>query len=72
MPGDLPVDQIFFFVILGVAFVLLITEKLRNDLVALLIVVSLAVTGVLSADEAVGGFASEPALVRSLWQLTQY
>jgi di/tricarboxylate transporter len=63
MPGDLTAHQVSFFIILAVAFLLLITEKLRNDLVALLIVVSLAVTGVLSAEEAVRGFASEPALV---------
>jgi di/tricarboxylate transporter len=55
--------QITFFVILLGAFALLVTEWLRNDLVAVLIVVALAVTGVLEPKAAVGGFASEPAIV---------
>jgi di/tricarboxylate transporter len=63
MPWGLTGDQVAFFVILIVAFALLITERLRNDLVALLIVVALALTGVLSAERAVRGFSSEPALV---------
>jgi di/tricarboxylate transporter len=63
MPGDMTADQVIFFIILAAAFALLITEKLRNDIVAILIVLSLFVTGLLNADEAVQGFSSEPALV---------
>ncbi|MDP8922453.1 MAG: SLC13 family permease [Chloroflexota bacterium] len=56
-------QQIAFFVILVVAFGLLLTEWLRNDIVAILIVLSLAVTRVLDPKEALAGFASEPAIV---------
>jgi di/tricarboxylate transporter len=59
----LTADQISFFVILIIAFALLLTEKLRNDIVAMLIVLALYVTGVLGAKEAVAGFSSEPPLV---------
>lgn len=48
--------------ILVVAFVLLLTERLRNDLVAVLIVVALALTRVLKPSEALAGFGSEPAI----------
>ena len=61
--GGLPTAQLVFFAILGVAFVLLITEKLRNDVVAVLIVIALAVTGLLPPAQALSGFGSEPAIV---------
>jgi di/tricarboxylate transporter len=57
------IQQISFFVILLVAFGLLITERLRNDIVGVLIILALAVTRVLSPAEALSGFASEPAIV---------
>lgn len=58
-------QQAVFLAILAVAFALLITEKLRNDVVAVLVVLALYVSG--SADEtaALAGFASEPAIVVS-------
>ena len=59
----LPASQLVFFAILAGAFVLLVTEKLRNDVVAVLIVVALAVTGLLEPAEALSGFGSEPAIV---------
>jgi di/tricarboxylate transporter len=62
VPGDLSPQQISVIVILIVAFALLITEKLRNDLVAILIVLALNATGVLTAREALEGFSSEPAI----------
>ena len=61
--GGLPTPQLVFFAILGAAFVLLITEKLRNDVVAVLIVIALAVTGLLPPAQALSGFGSEPAIV---------
>jgi di/tricarboxylate transporter len=61
--GQLSGAQISFFVILIAAFALLVTEKLRNDVVAVLIVLSLALTGVLKPAEALSGFSSEPAIV---------
>src|SRR4051812_38076112 len=61
--GGIPTPQIVFFAILGAAFVLLITEKLRNDVVAVLIVIALAVSGLLAPAQALSGFGSEPAIV---------
>jgi di/tricarboxylate transporter len=61
--GQLSAAQIAFFVIVVAAFALLITERLRNDVVAVLIVLALAVTGVLKPAEALAGFSSEPAIV---------
>ena len=63
MPLDLTAQQVAFFVILVVAFGLLLTEWLRNDIVAILIVVALVVTRVLDPKEALAGFSSEPAIV---------
>lgn len=56
-------QQVCFLIILITAFLLLLTERLRNDLVAVLIILALYLTGVLSATEAVSGFSSEPAMV---------
>lgn len=56
-------QQLSFLIILALAFVLLISERIRSDLVAVLIVLSLAVTRVLSPSEALSGFGSEPAIV---------
>jgi len=61
--SSIPAPQLVFFAILGVAFVLLITEKLRNDVVAVLIVIALAVSGLLEPERALSGFGSEPAIV---------
>jgi di/tricarboxylate transporter len=59
----LPAPQLAFFAILAVAFLVLVTEKLRADLVAVLVVVALVVTGLLEPAEALSGFGSEPAIV---------
>lgn len=56
-------QQIFFFLILIVALVLFITEWIRTDLVAVMVVVALYATRVLSAEDALSGFSSEPAIV---------
>jgi di/tricarboxylate transporter len=55
--------QILVLAIVVAAFALLITERLRNDIVAVLIVVALYVTHVSTAQEALAGFSSEPAIV---------
>src|SRR5688572_8167483 len=54
---------IVYLVILVLAFGLLLTEKLRTDVVAILIILSLATTRVLEPKEALEGFSSEPAIV---------
>ena len=63
MFASLSQQQIFFLVILIIAFILFLTEWLRNDIVAVLIVLALYVTRVLSPAEALSGFSSEPAIV---------
>ncbi len=55
--------QLTLFAILTVAIVLLVTEALRVDVVAVLIILALYVTGVLSGEDALNGFRSEPAIV---------
>jgi di/tricarboxylate transporter len=56
-------QQLSFLVILVIAFILFMTEWLRNDVVAILIVLALYVTRVLTPVEALSGFSSEPAIV---------
>lgn len=52
-------------VILGLAVVLFISERLRMDVVALLVLVTLALTGLVTPAEALSGF-SNPAVV-TVW-----
>lgn len=59
---DLTLDQIFVLVVLATSLVLFITDRLRYDVVAVMVVVSLAMSGVLSPKQAYEGFAS-PAVV---------
>jgi di/tricarboxylate transporter len=59
----LNLQQLSFFVILFVAFGLLMTEWLRNDVVAILIILALAIARVLKPSEALAGFSSEAAIV---------
>src|SRR5579872_1449274 len=61
--GPLTLQQAIFLLILLTAVVLLVTERLRPDLVALLIVLALAYTHLLSTDDALSGLKSEPAVV---------
>lgn len=63
MIGNLNPQQIAFFAILIIALVLFVTEWIRTDVVAVLIVIALYVTRVLKVDEALSGFSSEPAIV---------
>ena len=55
--------QILFLVILTVALALFIHGRLRVDLVAMLALMALALTGILDAKEALSGFSSEPAII---------
>src|SRR5437764_14981557 len=63
MIGNLNPQQIAFFAILIIALVLFVTEWIRTDVVAVLVVIALYVTRVLKPDEALSGFSSEPAIV---------
>ena len=51
--------------ILGVAVILFISERLRVDLVALLVLVALTLTGLITSEEAFSGF-SNPAVI-TVW-----
>ena len=53
--------------ILAVALVLFITEVLRMDVVAMLVLVVLAATGLVDADDALSGF-SNPAVI-TVWAM---
>lgn len=56
-------EQLTFLAIMITAIVLFITEVLRVDVVAMLIILALSVTGLLEAKEAFSGFSSEPAII---------
>lgn len=56
-------NQIYLIVILVGSIILLFTEWIRIDLTAILIIVSLGLTGVLAPEEALSGFSSEPAIL---------
>jgi len=63
MFGGLEVNQIYLFVILAGAIVLLFTEWIRIDLTAILVIAALGLSGVLGAEGALSGFSSEPAII---------
>jgi len=59
----LSTDQVIFLVIMIVALVLFIGEYLRVDVVAMLVVLALAMTGIIDVKDAFSGFSSEPAII---------
>jgi di/tricarboxylate transporter len=59
----LTTQQLLLFAILGGAFALLLTERIRIDLTAILIILALAISGLLTPEEALSGFSSEPAII---------
>jgi di/tricarboxylate transporter len=60
-------ENILIFIIMGAALVLFISEKLRVDLVALMVLVALTITGLISPEEAFSGFSS-PAVI-TVWSV---
>lgn len=56
-------QQALFIGLLVVAIGLLVSERLRPDLVAILVILALAYGHLLSVDEALSGLKSEPAVV---------
>lgn len=56
-------NQIILLFILAGAVVLLFTEWIRLDLTAILIILTLSLTGVLTPEDALSGFSSEPAIL---------
>lgn len=63
MLSNLSSHQLSFLIILGCTLVLLISERIRKDVVALLVILALYLAGLLTSDQAVSGFSSEPAIV---------
>ena len=57
------IEQILFCIITVVTVLLFITEILRVDLIALMVIIALCLTGILDAKMALAGFSSEPALI---------
>lgn len=55
--------QLIFLVILAVALTLFIRGRMRVDLVALLVLLALALTGILDLPQVMAGFGSEPAII---------
>ncbi|MGH8204443.1 MAG: SLC13 family permease, partial [Steroidobacteraceae bacterium] len=56
-------EQLTFLAIVAVTLVLFISEKLRIDIAAMLTLLALAATGILTPAEALSGFSSEPAII---------
>ncbi len=57
------IAQVAFLLILGAALLLLATERVRIELTALLLIVALAASGVLTPLQALTGFASDATLI---------
>src|SRR4051812_42563062 len=55
--------QLAFGLVLAGGLYLFISEKLRVDVTAMLILLALVLTGVLDSKQALSGFSSEPAII---------
>lgn len=60
-------ENILVLAILAVAVVLFVSERLRVDLIAMLVLITLTLTGLVTIDEAFSGFAS-PAVI-TVWSV---
>ena len=58
----LSVSEIELLIIVGIALALIVSNRLRPDLVALLVLLALGLSGILSPDQALAGF-SRPAVL---------
>ena len=56
-------NQLILLIILIASVILLFTEWIRIDLTAILIILTLSLTGVLESEDALSGFSSEPAIL---------
>ena len=50
-------DNLLVLGILGIAVVLFVSEKLRVDVIAMMVLVALVLTGLVTVEEAFSGFA---------------
>src|SRR3546814_7878325 len=55
--------QITLLLILAAGLYLFVSERLRVDVTAMLLLLAMVLTGVLDPDQALSGFASEPAII---------
>jgi len=60
-------ENLIVLAILAVAVVLFVSERLRVDLIAMLVLITLSLTGLVSIEEAFSGFAS-PAVI-TVWSV---
>jgi di/tricarboxylate transporter len=60
-------DIVLVLLILGIALVLFVTEVIRMDLVSLLVLATLAATGLVTSNQAVSGFSN--AAVVTVWAM---
>jgi di/tricarboxylate transporter len=60
-------ENILILVILAAAVILFVSEKLRVDLIALLVLITLSLTGLVTIEEAFSGFSS-PAVI-TVWSV---
>ena len=63
MFSGIELNQLYLFLILIGSIVLFFTDWIRIDLTALLIIVTLGLTGLLAPEDALSGFSSEPAIL---------
>jgi di/tricarboxylate transporter len=56
-------EQLIFLAIVAVTLMLFISEKVRIDIAAMLTLLALAATGILTPKESLSGFSSEPAII---------
>jgi di/tricarboxylate transporter len=55
--------QVIFLLILACGLYLFVSERLRVDVTAMLLLLAMVLTGVLDPHQALSGFASEPAII---------
>lgn len=60
-------ENLLVFAILAVAVILFVSERLRVDLIAMMVLITLALTGLVTIEEAFSGFAS-PAVI-TVWSV---
>ena len=56
-------QQIVFLLIVAITLMLFVGERVRIDVAAMLTLLALAITGILTPAQALSGFASEPAII---------
>jgi di/tricarboxylate transporter len=57
------IHQIYFLIIMVISVGLFVTDALRVDVIGVLIILALSITGLITAGEAFSGFSSEPAII---------